>query len=81
MEKSNYHKWELKFKKRSIDIIPTKNLCVSVGKSTAFDCEMVKKPPDLTDVLVIVKMKSQRDSCLPQTMEVELVNAKIHMNV
>ena len=52
-----------------------------VGKTTAFDCEMIRKPSDLADGPVIVKMKSQRDNCLPQTLRVALVNGKIHMNV
>ena len=36
--KSNYSKLELKLKKRSIDITPTKDIYLAVGKPTAFDC-------------------------------------------
>ena len=42
---------------------------------------MVKKPPDLSDQIVVVKMKSQREDCLPQTLRVAVMNGKIHMNV
>ena len=42
---------------------------------------MVRKPPDLLDGTVVVKMKSQREDCLPQTLKVAVVNGKIHMNV
>ena len=42
---------------------------------------MVKKPPDLSDGLVVVKMKSQRKDCLPQTLRVAVMNGKMHMNV
>ena len=42
---------------------------------------MVKKPSDFSNGPVIVKMKSQREDCLPQTLRVALVNGKIHMNV
>ena len=45
--KSNYSKLEIKYKKRSIDITPTKNIHLTVVKTRAFDCEMVKKPYDL----------------------------------
>ena len=79
--KSNYSKLEFKFKKRSIGIIPTKDIHLRVGKTTAIDCEMVRKPPDLSDGTVVVKMKSQREDCLCQTLRVAVVNGKIHMNV
>ena len=79
--KSNYSKLEFKFKKRSIGIIPTKDIHLPVGKTTAIDCEMVRKPPDLSDGTVVVKMKSQREDSLPQTLRVAVVNGKIHMNV
>ena len=42
--KSNYSKLEFKFTKRSIGIIPTKDIHLPVGKTTAIDCEMVRKP-------------------------------------
>ena len=58
--KNNYSKLEFKFQKRSIWIIPTKDIHLPVGKTTAIDCEMVRKPPDLSDGRVVVKMKSQR---------------------
>ena len=56
--KSNYLKLEFTFKKRSIDITPTKAFHLPVGKATAFDCEKVKKPSDLSDGPVVVKTKS-----------------------
>ena len=77
--KSNYSKLEFKFKKRSIGIIPTKDIHSPVGKTTAIDCEMVKNP-DLSDGTVVVKMKSQREDCLPP-LRVAVVNGKIHTNV
>ena len=52
-----------------------------VGKTTAFDCEMVKKSSDLLDDPAVAKMKFQREGCLPQTLRVALVSGKIHMNV
>ena len=42
---------------------------------------MVRKPPDLSDSTVVVKMNSQREDCLPQTLKVAVVNGKLHMNV
>ena len=39
------------------------------------------KPSDLSDGPVVVKMKSHREDCLPQTLTVVLVNGKAHMNV
>ena len=66
--KSNYSKLEFKFKRRSIGITPLKDIHLPVGQTTATDCEMVKKPPDLSDGIVVVKMKSQREDCLPQTL-------------
>ena len=79
--KSNYSKLEFKFKKRSIDVIPTKDIHLLVGKTTAIDCEIVRKPPHLSDGTVVVKMKSQREDSLPQTLKVAVVNGKIYMNV
>ena len=79
--KRNYSKLEFKCKKRSIGIIPTKDIHLPVGQTTAIDCEMVRKPPDFSDATVVVKMKSQREDCLPQTPRVTVVNGKIHMNV
>ena len=79
--KSNFSKLEFKFKKRSIDITPLKDIHLPVGQTTAIDCEMVKKPPDFSDGIVVVKMKSQREDCLPQTLRVAVMNGKIHMNV
>ena len=79
--KSNYSKLEFKFKKRSIGIIPTKDIHLPVGKTTAIDSEMVRKSPDLSDGTVVVRMKSHRKDCLPQTLRVAVVNGKIHMNV
>ena len=79
--KSNYSKLEFKFKKMSIDITPTKDIYLPVGKTTAFDCEMVKKPSDLSDGPVVVKMKSQIEDCLPPTLRIALVNGKTHMNI
>ena len=79
--KSNYSKLEFKFKKRLIGITPSKDIHLPVGKTTAIDCEMVRKPPDLSDGTVVVKMKSEREDCLPQTLKVAVVNGKIHMNV
>ena len=79
--KSNFSILEFKFKKRSIDITPIKDIHLPVGPTTAIDCEMVKKPPDLSDRLVVVKMKSQREDCLPQTLRVAVMNGKIQMNV
>ena len=66
--KSNYSKLEFKFKKRSIGITPSKYIHLPVGKTTAIDCEMVIKPPDLSDGTAVVKMKSQREDCLSQTL-------------
>ena len=42
---------------------------------------MIRKPSDLADGPAVVKMKSQREDCLPQTLRVVLVNGKILMNV
>ena len=56
--RSNYSKFEFKFKKRTIDIMPTKDIHLQVGKAKAFDCDMVKKTSDLADGPVVVKMKS-----------------------
>ena len=78
---SIYSKLEFKFKKRSIDTTPTKDIHLPVVKTGVFDCEMVKKPSDLSDGPVVVKMKSQREDCLPQTLRVALVNGKIHMDI
>ena len=47
--KSNYSKLEFKFRKRPTGIIPTKDIHLPIGKTTAIDCEMVRKPPDLSD--------------------------------
>ena len=79
--KNNYSKLEFKFKKRSIGITPSKDIHLPVGKTTAIDYQMLRKPQDLSDVTVVVKMKSQREDCLPQTLKVAVVNGKIHMNV
>ena len=76
--KSNFSKLEFKFKKRSIGITPFRDIHLPVGQTTAIDFEMVKKPPDLS---VGMKMKSQREDCLPQTLRVAVMNGKIHMNV
>ena len=78
--KSHYSKSEFKFKKRSIDITQIKDIHLPIGKTTAFECEMVKKPSDLSDGPVVVKMKSQREDCLPQTLRVALINEKMHMS-
>ena len=56
--KSNYSKLKFKLKKRSIHIIPTKDIDLPVGKTIAFKCEVVKNPTDLSDGPVVVKMKS-----------------------
>ena len=79
--KSYYSKLEFKFKKTSIGITPSKDIYLPVGKTRAIDCEMVKKPPELSDGTVVVKMKSQREDCLPQTLRVTVVNGNIHINV
>ena len=42
---------------------------------------MVKKCSDLSDGPLVVKMKSQREDCVSQTLRVALVNGRIHMNV
>ena len=57
-EKSNYSMLEFKFKKRSIGITPSKDIHLPVGKTNAIDCEMVRKPSDLSDGPVVVKMKT-----------------------
>ena len=67
--KSNYSKLEFKFKKRLIDITPTKDIHLPVSKTTAFDFEMVEKPLDLADGPVVVKMKSQREDCFTSNLE------------
>ena len=79
--KSNYSKLEFKIKKRSIGIIPTKDIHLPVGKTKAIDFDMVRKPPDLLDGTVVVKMKSWREDCLPQTLSVAVGNSKIHVHV
>ena len=79
--KSYYSKLEFKFKKRSIGITPFKDIHLPVSKSTAIDCEMVRKPPHLSDGTVVVKMKSEIEGSLPKTLKVAVVNGKIHMNV
>ena len=58
--KSNYSKLEFKFKKRSIGITPLKDIHLPVGQTTAIDCEMLKKPPDLSYGIVVVKMTEGR---------------------
>ena len=55
--KSNYSKLEFKFKKRSVGITPLKDIHLQVGQTRAIDCEMVKKPPYLSDGIVVVKIK------------------------
>ena len=40
---------------------------------------MIKKPSDLADGPVVMKMKSQRKDCIPQTLKVDLVNGKCYM--
>ena len=72
---------KFKFKERSINITPIKGIHLPVGKTTVFDCEMLKKSSDLADSPLVVKMKSQREDCLPQTLRVTLANGKIQMNV
>ena len=42
---------------------------------------MVKKSSELSGGPVVLKIKSQREDCLPQTLRVALVNGKIHRNV
>ena len=42
---------------------------------------MIRKATDLANGPVVMKMKSQREDCLPQTLRVALVNGKTHMNV
>ena len=79
--KNNYSELEFKFKNRSVGIRPLKDIHLPVGQTTAIHCEMVRKPPDLSDGTVVVKMKSQREDCLPQTLKVPVVNGKMHMNV
>ena len=53
-----------------MDITPEKDLPVQVGTSTASDCEMVKETPLPYRRLVIVKMDSQRDGSLTETLRV-----------
>ena len=52
-----------------------------MGNTTVFDCELIKKLPDFADGSVVVKIKSQREDFLPQTLRAALVNGKILMNV
>ena len=42
---------------------------------------MVRKPPDLSDGTVVVKMKSEREDCLHQILTVAVGNGKILMNI
>ena len=42
---------------------------------------MAKEAPDLSDGIVVVKMKSQREDCLLQILRVAVMNDNIHMNV
>ena len=72
---------EFKFKKRSIGNTPSKDIHLPVSKTTAIDWEMVRKAPDHSDGMVVVKMKSQGEGCLPQTLRVAVVTGIIHMNV
>ena len=72
---------EFKFKKRPIGITPSKGIHLPVCKTTAFNCEVVKKSSDLSDGPIVVKMKSLREDCPSQTLQVALVNGKMHMNV
>ena len=58
-----------------------KGYSFTIRSNNSYYCEMVKKPPDLSDEIVVVKMKSQREDCLPQTLRVAVMNGKIHMNV
>ena len=71
---------EFRFKKRSIDTSPIKDIHLPIGNAIALDCKMIEKPSDLVDGPV-VKIKSQGEDCLPQTLRVESVNGKIDMNV
>ena len=41
--KRYYSKLEFKFKKRSVGIMPLKDIHLPVGQTRAIDCEMVKK--------------------------------------
>ena len=61
---SYYSKLDFKLKERPIDVTHKRHT-LSVGKTIAFYCEMVRKLPDLVDCPVIVKMKFQRGSSLP----------------
>ena len=79
-ENSNYSKLEFKFKKISIVITPSKDIHLPAGKTTAIDYEMVGRPSDHSDGPVVMRMKSQREDCLPQTLRVAVENGKIHVN-
>ena len=52
-----------------------------MGITEAFEGQEVKKPPDLTDGPVIMKMKSRRNECLPHTLRVDIVSDKIHVSM
>ena len=67
---------EMEIKKRPIDIHLEMKIHVPVGKPTAFDCEISKKPY-LMDGLVIVKMKSTRNDCSSQTLRTGMVNMNV----
>ena len=51
-----------------------KDIYLPVGKTTAFDCEVIKTASDIADGSVIVKIKPKREDCLPQTLRVEWQN-------
>ena len=78
--RSNYSNLEFKFELRSIDITLIKYIHLPVGETTAFDCKMIKSS-DLAEGPVLLKIKSQREDCLPQTLRVEYINSQIHMIV
>ena len=79
--KRYYSKLEFKFKKRSIGFTPSKDIHLSVGKTTDYEREIVKKPSDLSDGQEVVKMKLLREDCQLQTLRVALVNGKMNLNV
>ena len=55
----NYAELEFKFKKRSIDIIQTKDISLPVETTKTLDYRTLKKPLDLTDGPAILKRKSK----------------------
>ena len=57
-----------------------KDIHLPAGKTTAFDCQIVKEPPDTVEGPINMKIKSQRDDCTSNFRGL-IGEWQIHMNV